>query len=101
MKISEEYRELMDYLNLPERFRAGDFFLYEEEKAVLEDFIDCFCESVSQNGCVPLDDFFEFMDFLDLIKDGDSNEVMLLTTHAFIKCRELRIAVEKQKQGGE
>lgn len=97
MLISKEYKQLMDSPDLTDRFRAGDYFLYEEEGSVLKDFIDSFYESVKQNGCVPLSDFFEFMDLLDLIRDGDTDEVQNLTAYAFVECCKLRSAVEKQK----
>ena len=101
MRLSKEYGRLMDCACLPERFRAGDYFLDGEEKAVLKDFIDGFYDSVKENGCVPLDDFFEFMDFLDLIWCGDTEEVTEVAAYAFLNSAKLHSAVEKQRQGGE
>ncbi len=97
MVISKEYKQLMDSPALTDRFRAGDCFLYEDEETVLKDFIDSFYRSARQNGCVTLDDFFEFMDLLDLIKDGDTEEVMNLTSYAFVGCAKLRSDIEKQR----
>ena len=66
MKLSEEYERLMLYSELPERFRAGDFGLLEDEAATPRDFVDSFYTSVEENGCVTLEDFTEFMDFLSV-----------------------------------
>ena len=52
MVITDEYIELMNCNNLPERFRAGDFGLLEEESATLREFVDNFYESVEDNGYV-------------------------------------------------
>ena len=49
MIISEEYERLMVYDELPERFRAGDFGLLEEEIATLRGFVDNFYASVEEN----------------------------------------------------
>ena len=75
MIISEEYERLMHYSELPERFRAGDFGLLEEEIATLREFVDSFYASVDDNGYVTLEDFTEFMDFLAVIRDADSAAV--------------------------
>ncbi len=96
MIISKEYKQLMDSPTLTDRFRAGDFSLYEEEGSVLKDFIDSFYRSIKQNGCVPLNDFFEFMDLLDLIRDGDTDAVMDLAAYAFVECSKLRSEIEKR-----
>jgi hypothetical protein len=101
MIISKEYRQLMDSPALTDRFRAGDYFLYEEEESVLKDFIDSFYESAKQNGCVPLNVFFEFMSLLDLIRDGDTDEVVNLAAYAFVECSKLQRDIEKRKQCGE
>ena len=100
MIISKEYKQLMDSPALTERFRAGDYAIDKEETAVLKGFIDSFYESAKQSGCVPLADFFKFMDLLDLIRDGDTDEVMDLTAYAFIKCCKLRSAVEERERCG-
>ena len=42
MIISKEYERLMYYDELPERFRAGDFGLFEDEIATLRGFVDSF-----------------------------------------------------------
>lgn len=97
MRISKEYGELMDSARLPERFRAGDYSLDVEEKAVLKDFIDGFYDFVKENGCVPPDDFFGFMDFLDLIWCGDTEEVTEVAAYAFLNSAKLRSAIEKRK----
>ena len=98
MMISKEYEQLMSSPDLTDRFRAGDYSLYGDERAVLEGFIDSFYGSVKQSGYVPMDDFFAFMDLLDLIKDGDTDEVQDLTAYAFVECAKLRSAVGKQKR---
>ncbi len=75
MIISEDYNRLMYYDELPERFRAGDFGLLEEEIETLREFVDSFYASVERNGCVTLEDFTVFMDFLCIVKDADNEEV--------------------------
>ena len=96
MKISDEYIRLMHYSELPERFRAGDFGLLEEEIATLREFVDSFYASVNDNGCVTLEDFTEFMDFLAVIRDADSDAVQNIITEAFMKSAEIRNRLSKQ-----
>ncbi len=95
MKISEEYERLMHYSELPERFRAGDFGLLEEEIATLREFVDSFYASVKDNGCVTLEDFTELMDFLAVIRDADSDAVQNIITEAFMKSAEIRNQLSK------
>ena len=90
MIISEEYKNLMFYNELPERLRAGDFGLLEEDIATLRDFVDSFYASVEDNGCVTLEDFTEFMDFLAVIRDADSDAVRNLIAEVFMKSAEIR-----------
>ena len=90
MIISEEYERLMFYNELPERFRAGDFGLLEEEIATLRDFVDSFYASVEDNGCVTLEDFTAFMDFLATIRDADSDVVQNIIAGVFMKSAEIR-----------
>ena len=84
MIISEEYERLMVYDELPERFRAGDFGLLEEEIATLRGFVDSFYASVKDNGCVTLEDFTEFMDFLAVIRNADSDAVQNIIAEVFV-----------------
>ena len=88
--MSEEYKNLMFYNELPERFRAGDFGLLEEDIATLRGFVDSFYASVEDNGCVTLEDFTEFMDFLAVIRDADSDAVRNLIAEVFMKSAEIR-----------
>ena len=90
MIISEEYKNLMYYNELPERFRAGDFGLLEEDIATLRGFVDSFYASVEDNGCVTLEDFTEFMDFLAVIRDADSEAVRNIMAEVFMKSAEIR-----------
>ena len=90
MIISEEYERLMFYGELPERFRAGDFGLLKEEIATLKGFVDSFYASVEDNGCVTLEDFTEFMDFLAVVRDADSDTVQNIIAEAFMKSAEIR-----------
>ena len=90
MIISEEYKKLMFYSELPERFRAGDFGLLEDEIATLKGFVDSFYASVEDNGCVTLEDFTEFMDFLAVIRDADSEAVRNIMAEVFMKSAEIR-----------
>ena len=96
MKVSEEYERLMLYHELPERFRAGDFGLLEEEIATLRDFVDSFYASVEANGCVTLEDFTEFMDLLAMIRDADSEAVRNIIAEVFMKSAEIRNRLSKQ-----
>ena len=96
MIISEEYKRLMLYYELPERFRAGDFGLLEEEIATLKDFVHNFYASVEDNGCVTLEDFTEFMDFLAVIRDADSDAVRNIIAEVFIKSAEIRNRLAKR-----
>ena len=96
MIISEEYERLMLYYELPERFRAGDFGLLEEEIATLRDFVDSFYASVEDNGCVTLEDFTKFMDFLAVIWDVDSDAVQSIIAEVFMKSAEIRNRLSKQ-----
>ena len=90
MIISEEYERLMYYSELPERFRAGDFGLSEDEIATLRGFVDSFYASVEENGCVTLEDFTEFMDFLAVIRDADSEAVRNIIAEVFMKSSQIR-----------
>ena len=74
----------MFYNELPERFRAGDFGLLEDEIATLRGFVDSFYASVEENGCVTLEDFTEFMDFLAVIRDADSDAVQNIIAEVFV-----------------
>ena len=96
MIVSKEYERLMLYYELPERFRAGDFGLLEEEIATLRDFVDGFYASVEDNGCVTLEDFTEFMDFLAVIRDADSDAVQNIIAEVFMKSAEIRNRLSKQ-----
>ena len=96
MIISEEFERLMFYDGLPERFRAGDFGLLEEEIATLRSFVDSFYASVKDNGCVTLEDFTEFMDFLAVIWDADSEAVRNIIAEVFMKSAEIRNRLSKQ-----
>ena len=95
MIISKEYERLMYYDELPDRFRAGDFGLFEDEIATLRGFVDSFYASVEDNGCVTLEDFTEFMDFLAVIRDADSDAVRNIIAEAFMKSAEIRNRLSK------
>ncbi len=95
MIISEEYKRLMFYNELPERFRAGDFGLLEDEIATLKGFVDSFYASVEDNGCVTLEDFTEFMDFLAVIRDANSEVVQNIIAEVFMKSAEIRNRLSK------
>ncbi len=90
MIISKEYERLMYYDELPERFRAGDFGLFEDEIATLKGFVDSFYASVEENGYVTLKDFTEFMDFLAVIRDASSDVVQNIIAEVFMKSAEIR-----------
>ena len=96
MIISKEYEKLMFYDELPERFRAGDFGLFEDEIATLRGFVDSFYASVEENGYVTLEDFTEFMDFLAVIRDASSDAVQNIIAEVFMKSAEIRTRLSKQ-----
>ena len=97
MKISEEYEQLMQYDELPERFRAGDFGLLEDEIKTLREFVDSFYEEVERLGYVALEDFTELMDFIAVLYHGAESEAVDLTLiHAFMKSAEIRNSLEKK-----
>ncbi len=97
MIISEEYERLMFYDELPERFRAGDFGLLEEELAILRGFVDSFYASVEENGYVALEDFTEFMDFLAVIWDADSDAVRNIIAEVFMKSAAIRNRLSRSR----
>lgn len=84
MEISPEKRRLMHWTELPERFRAGDFAISEEEDAVLRGFIESFYAAAEENGCVALRDFAEFMGLLGVLRDADTEQVQRILTAAFM-----------------
>ena len=88
MEIPKEYDRLM--YEVAENFRAGNFALFEWELETLKEFVDNFYSSVERNGCVTLEDFTVFMDFLCVIKDADNEEVQNLIARAFMKSAEIR-----------
>ena len=96
MIISKEYEKLMFYDGLPERFQAGDFVLFEDEITTLRGFVDSFYASVEDNGCVTLEDFTEFMDFLAVIRDANSNAVQSIIAEVFMKSAEIRNRLSKK-----
>ncbi len=96
MIISKEYERLMFYDELPERFRAGDFGLFEDEIATLRGFVDSFYASAEENGCVTLEDFTEFMDFLAVIRDASSDAVQNIIAEVFMKSAEIRNRLSKK-----
>ncbi len=94
MTISEDFRELMEHYNLPERLRAGDFVLFDYEKEILKKYIDDFYEMIERDGSVSLEDFTYFMDFLQVFMDteGDAGEIL---SYACIKSNKLRSGMER------
>ena len=97
MIIPKEYDSLMYDYELQERFRAGAFGLFEWELAALREFVNNFYTSVERNGCVTLEDFTEFMDFLCVIKDADNEAVQNIITGAFMKSAEIRKKLSDKK----
>ena len=64
--------------------------------ATLREFVDSFYASVEDNGCVTLEDFTEFMDFLAVIRDADSDAVQNIIAEVFMKSAEIRNRLSKQ-----
>ena len=88
MIIPKEYDSLM--YDVAERFRAGSFALFDWELETIKEFVDNFYSSVERNGCVTLEDFTVFMDFLCVIKDADNEDVQNLIARSFMKSAEIR-----------
>ncbi len=88
MIIPKEYDSLM--CDVAERFRAGSFALFEWELETLKEFVNNFYSAVGSNGCVTLEDFTVFMDFLCIVKDADNEDVQNLIAQAFMKSAEIR-----------
>ena len=88
MILPEEYDSLM--YDLVGRFRAGDFGLFEWELDTLKEFVNNFYSAVERNGCVTLEDFTVFMDFLWEVKDADNENVQNLIVDAFMKSAQIR-----------
>ena len=97
MTITEEYDDLMDYNNLPERFRAGDFGIFEDEEAILREFVDNFYETARRNGYVDLWDFTELMAFIDICRDADTDTVQNILVKAFIESAKIQNALLKRQ----
>ena len=95
MIIPEEYDSLMH--EVAESFRAGSFNLFEWELETLKEFVDNFYSSVESNGCVTLEDFTVFMDFLCVVKDADNEDVQNLIAEAFMKSAEIRNRLADKK----
>ena len=55
-----------------------------------EEFVNNFYSAVESNGCVTLEDFTVFMDFLCVVKDADNEAVQNLIARAFMKSAEIR-----------
>ena len=88
MIIPKEYDSLM--YEVAENFRTGNFALFEWELETLEEFVNNFYSAVERSGCVTLEDFTVFMDFLCVVKDADNEAVQNLITRAFMKSAEIR-----------
>ena len=95
MIIPKEYDSLMH--EVAENFRAGSFGLFEWELETLEEFVNNFYSAVERNGCVTLEDFTVFMDFLCVIKDADNEDVQNLIARAFMKSAEIRNRLSGKK----
>ncbi|MBE6025367.1 MAG: hypothetical protein E7229_00490 [Clostridiales bacterium] len=95
MIIPKDYDSLM--YEVAENFRAGSFALFEWELETLEEFVNNFYSAVEGNGCVTLEDFTAFMDFLCIIKDADNEDVQNLIARAFMKSAEIRNKLSDEK----
>ncbi len=95
MKIPEGYDSLM--YEIAESFRAGSFGLFEWELETLKEFVDNFYSAVERSGCVTLEDFTAFMDFLCVVKDADNEEVQNLIARAFMKSAQIRNGLSDKK----
>ena len=80
-----------------ENFRAGSFNLFEWELETLKEFVNNFYSSVERNGCVTLEDFTVFMDFLCIVKDADNEDIQNLIAGAFMKSAEIRNKLSYKK----
>ena len=95
MIIPKDYDRLM--YEVAENFRAGSFNLFEWELETLKEFVNNFYSSVERNGCVTLEDFTVFMDFLCIVKDADNEDIQNLIAGAFMKSAEIRNKLSYKK----
>ena len=95
MIIPKDYDSLM--YEVAENFRAGSFNLFEWELKTLKEFVNNFYSSVERNGCVTLEDFTVFMDFLCIVKDADNEDIQNLIAGAFMKSAEIRNKLSYKK----
>ena len=95
MTIPKDYNSLM--YEVAENFRAGSFNLFEWELETLKEFVNNFYSSVERNGCVTLEDFTVFMDFLCIVKDADNEDIQNLIAGAFMKSAEIRNKLSYKK----
>ena len=73
-----------------ENRKRVSFALFEWELETLKEFVNNFYSAVESNGCVTLEDFTAFMDFLCIVKDADNEDVQNLIARAFMKSAEIR-----------
>ena len=55
-----------------------------------EEFVNNFYSAVESNGCVTLEAFTVFMDFLCVVKDADNEAVQNLIARSFMNSAEIR-----------
>ena len=73
------------------------FCIIEWELETLEEFVNNFYSAVEGNGCVTLEDFTVFMDFLCIVKDADNEDIQNLIAGAFMKSAEIRNKLSYKK----
>ena len=63
----------------------------------IKKFVNNFYSAVEHNGCVTLEDFTVFMDFLCIVKDADNEDIQNLIAGAFMKSAEIRNKLSDKK----
>ena len=98
MFIDNEFDELWDPWDLPERIKGGDFTVYDWEKEVILNHIHGFFDYIKELGHVPLRDFANFLEFLDTLGETGDPGLTEFVTEAMILTAQMRTALEKEEQ---
>ena len=94
MFIDKEFDKLWHPDNLPERFRAGQFEIYDYEKQILLDHIHKFYDYIREEHCVPLLDYAYFLEFLELLMKTGDETLGEIADEAWILTARMRSGLE-------
>ena len=90
MNVSNEYKKLLYESDVGERFRSGDFSIDEDEKRILNEFVDDFFKSVTDSRQVTLEEFTDLMELMDISYNADDDDVKDIIVKIFIKSAEIQ-----------